>query len=322
MKTNVEWENAEYDIECPRMTQIHFGPPPKQMKPTLIIYHRSDWDGKASKLIALQSIPHAETVGWDYGDPEPDVDKHELIYCIDISLKGLFARPEVCAKTIWIDHHRTAIADFAACKFLSSYLIEGVAACRLAYQYFHALNSGLEYTVEDYRARKVEEPLIITWLGEHDIWDHRQPEAKLANAAMDVLGEEWLTSYLRSQASSYETICQSIGQAALKTKQSLYAEIAQNATKLDNWHGHNWWVINTCLKGSGQFDGLDKVTEERDCMLKWARTPKGIEISLYTDNKKKDLSVIAKSYHGGGHPGACGFLLKSIEELEHVGIVG
>lgn len=283
---------------------------------TLIIYHRSDWDGKASKIIAQKYVPDAETLGWDYGDPTPDVSQYDKIYCVDISLDTLFKDPNVVARTVWVDHHKTSIADYGHLPFLSKYLIDGVAACRLTWNYFSGDNETR--TLEDFRERRVLEPNIIRWLGEHDIWDHRYPEAKIANAGMDVLGEEWLEEYLSLNpfeflydVQEHEKLLINVGQAALKTKEVLYSEISKTATKLNDWNGYNWWVINSALKGSGQFDSLDK-GDGRDCMLKWGLTPKGIEVSLYTDNKSKDLSVIAKKYDGGGHPGACGFIIKAV----------
>ena len=42
-------------------------------------------------------------------------------------------------------------------------------------------------------------------------------------------------------------------------------------------------------------------------------------VSLYNDNSKVDVSAIAKSYKGGGHRGAAGFVIDDINEILKTG---
>jgi oligoribonuclease NrnB/cAMP/cGMP phosphodiesterase (DHH superfamily) len=98
---------------------------------TIIIYHRADFDGIFSREIARRFFgDQAEYIGWDYGDPLPAVPAEAFVYMIDISVEGLMAHEHL----IWIDHHKSAIEKYPAT--IPGYRIDGVAACRLAWQYF------------------------------------------------------------------------------------------------------------------------------------------------------------------------------------------
>jgi hypothetical protein len=86
------------------------------------------------------------------------------------------------------------------------------------------------------------------------------------------------------------------------------------------FEGKKFIAMNTSINGSLQFDSLwlNGGSENHDGMLIFCKTKEGKwTFSLYTTNKDVDLSVIAKKYGGGGHPGACGFSLDYIPWLKH-----
>lgn len=100
---------------------------------TVVLYHRSDFDGIFCREIALKFMPHAILIGWDYGDPEPGkdiIDGTERLYILDLSVPSLMDHPNL----VWIDHHKSAIEKYPA--DIPGYRIDGVAACRLAWQWF------------------------------------------------------------------------------------------------------------------------------------------------------------------------------------------
>lgn len=132
------------------------------MKHIAIIYHDADFDGKLSNEVCRYNLrnlyPEANihSYGWDYGRPVPvphgasegvdDFSGYDQIYIVDLSVDELMARPELRNKIVWIDHHKTAIdkwdsnADGSPTAFGASsfkgYRIDGVAACRLCWQWF------------------------------------------------------------------------------------------------------------------------------------------------------------------------------------------
>lgn len=139
------------------------------MKNIAIIYHDADFDGKLSNEVCRYHLrnlhPEAaiHSYGWDYGRavPIPLIswfdpllgdqfsnawEEYDQIYIVDLSVDELMARPELRNKIVWIDHHKTAIdkwdsnADGSPTAFGASsfkgYRIDGVAACRLCWQWF------------------------------------------------------------------------------------------------------------------------------------------------------------------------------------------
>lgn len=102
------------------------------MKDTIAIYHHADMDGWFCREIARKFLPDAELIGWDYGEPEPAkrLDGSQQLYIMDLSVPSLMDYP----KLVWIDHHRTAIEKYPPS--IAGYRIDGVAASRLAWQYF------------------------------------------------------------------------------------------------------------------------------------------------------------------------------------------
>jgi len=140
----------------------------------ICIYHRADFDGIFCCEILRKAFGDQATyIGWDYKDPLPEIPEGAKVIMADISVEGLMHLPNL----IWIDHHRTAIERYPAS--ISGYRIDGVAACRLAWQYFFSQDPiGLPER-EAYVKRKLVEPLAVRLAGEYDVWDKRDPQADL-----------------------------------------------------------------------------------------------------------------------------------------------
>jgi hypothetical protein len=118
-----------------------------------IIYHDADADGRLSNeacrywLNRLHPNANIHSYGWDYGRPVPqpiqlgDWAEFDAIYIVDLSVDELMARPELRDKIVWIDHHKSAIEKWEANLPLvpgpfAGIRIDGVAACRLCWQWF------------------------------------------------------------------------------------------------------------------------------------------------------------------------------------------
>ncbi len=109
------------------------------MSKTFVIYHSADFDGIFSREIAMMYFAGRADViftGWNYGDPVPPIPADAALYLIDISIPELMDH----AGLIWIDHHKSAIEEFSPA--IRGYRIDGVAACRLAWQWFFTPNAA------------------------------------------------------------------------------------------------------------------------------------------------------------------------------------
>lgn len=277
---------------------------------TTVIYHRADFDGLFCREIARQFLPDAELIGWDYGDPEPakHLDGAQALYILDLSVPSLMDYP----KLVWIDHHKSAIDKYPAT--IPGYRIDGVAACRLAWQWFALSSPGPTWPApvglpgkDHFVARHVTEPLAVRLAGEYDVWDKRDPRAELFQHGLRTRDlTDWWADLLSLDGSSVEVL--------LEAGKSLqYAQTRQNESIIRElgftfqWEGLTWLACNHARYNSLLFTAGLKPEHDACFGFKW--TGKEWSVSLYhaPGREHHDLSTIAVKYGGGGHRGACGF---------------
>lgn len=331
------------------------------MKSLAIIYHDADFDGKLSNEVCRYWLakhhPEAEihSYGWDYGRPLPlpYIDEartttmgwpcFDAIYIVDLSVDELMARPELRDKIVWIDHHKSAIEKWdrrsevaAGPGMFTGVRIDGVAACRLCWQWLafengpHGdprLHPSDTYTPskQDYIDRKVNEPQLIRLAGEYDIWDHRDPNAKILQFGLRACSPREFRELVAWQFDGRPEGCglleNVIGGGRLiksymdKQNEEYAAQMAGDVI----WEGLTFLAINSSHRNSDAF--LGAIKDHHDALLNWRFDPKSklATVSLYHAPGKEhhDLSLIASKYGGGGHRGACGFRV-NLSTLEQI----
>lgn len=288
----------------------------------LVIYHRADFDGIFCYQIAKQFFDQdkgenydVEYLGWDYGDLVPIVTQDTKIYMLDISVDGLMNHPWLN----WVDHHKSAIDKYPST--IQGYRIDGVAACRLAWQYF----AGNQPTKQDFIDRKVDEPWAVRLAGEYDIWDKRDPNAELFQHGLrtrDIDASKWGDSTYWSVLLSHTMEAKAmVNDLLISAKYLQYAETKQNASIIKaagftlEFEGMTFLACNHARYNSFLFTA--GLTPEHDGCFGFAWRKGEWHVSLYHAPGKEhhDLSKIAVKYGGGGHRGACGFRVKTLPFL-------
>lgn len=331
------------------------------MQRIAIIYHKSDYDGILSNEVCRHwlKLQHPETqihsYGWNYGDPVPlpeipcavDGEHHpdnpmatgtellewrfwDIIFIVDLSVDALMSRPDLRDKIVWIDHHKTAIDKWVQQgdkKYgfqFKGYRIDGVAACRLCWQWFlvpqinRTEGDGFSFsypTKQDFIDRNVTEPPLIRLAGEYDIWDHRDRDAATLQLGLraltpsefdDLVGQEFTESgdsRLQFALEKGRIIQSYVDQDAASRMQAAYTI---------EWEGLRF----LCLNGRGNSltfrSRIDEI--QPDALLMWYYDGNKTRVSLYhaPGHEDIDLSVIAKKHGGGGHRGACGFEIRGL----------
>lgn len=313
---------------------------------TIVIYHRADFDGIFCREIARKFLPHAELIGWDYGDPIPTPDvvsADDEIYMLDISIEGLMGHP----KLTWIDHHKSAMEKFGAVR---GYQIDGVAACRLAWQFFtHPEGESPEPIPEkqQFIDRKVSEPWAVRLAGEYDIWDKRDPDAELfqhglKSRDLDGWWEGLLSDESKGCVSHVEELIERGESVQLRPNGNIYVpnlgkRMVSNLLKRGEAIQYAQTKQNeSIIKAAGftiEFEGLKFLAcnharynsflftaglkPEHDGCFGFCWRDGQWVVSLYHAPGKEhhDLSQIAVKYGGGGHRGACGFRVKTLPFL-------
>lgn len=341
------------------------------MKNIAILYHDADMDGRLSNEVCryhlkrLHPDANIDSYGWDYGRPVPTPKlTHQLdhnpnepvraewvlydaIYIVDLSVDELMARPELRDKIVWIDHHKSAIEKWDT-KFagderpFKGIRIDGVAACRLCWAWFTwgKLPKGVLPSKQDtiepltksvFVDRRIKEPYLIRLAGEYDIWDHRDPNAKilqfglrtLSNGQLRDLCEEEFVDALEhgitgGAPSLGELIYHGRAIKAYCDKQNDEYSAAYSHTIM--FEGLTFCALNIGQRGNSDLL-KGGIKPEHDACFAWRYTGNDnmVMVSLYhiAGKEHHDLSKIAVKYGGGGHKGACGFRI-TLLELEEI----
>jgi hypothetical protein len=276
---------------------------------TLTIFHRADFDGLCSEAIARKALgDSSHYLGFDYGDPIPDLAPYETVYLIDISLPVKIML-ESAAKLIWIDHHKSAIEAMKGIQFRESRLIDGVAACRLAWQYF---NNGLKgWSRQDYIDRKVSEPYAVQLLGEFDIWDKRNPDVDLFQLGINVQEPVW-SDLLRSDNYTYIMKIVERGTVIKAYTDIINAQIITERGFDVVFEGLTFRALNIARCNSMTFTAAIKPHHEGCLAYHWNGSKWRFSLYHVDHRKDIDLSIVAVKHGGGGHRGACGFELATL----------
>ncbi len=304
-----------------------------------VIYHRADFDGHFSAAVCAKFLPEdTNFIGWDYNDPKIDFPTG-TVYVVDLSpecFKGIPVR--ATRDLIWIDHHKSSIEKWhhQLGHPFKGYLIDGVAACRLCWQYFTHFardSQAILPTFLDFMDRKVDEPLALTLAGEYDVWDLRDERTLpfqfgltagkytfndgLASMLdkptdLDITGK-WL---FPGDVDTYAIV--NGGKDALNWQRAFAESTFLEKVYLREIEGLTFACLASVhARGSMWFpDHL--IPKEADALLSWRYDGKSVAFSLYhaPGREHHDLSIIATKFGGGGHRGACGFHLELDQALE------
>lgn len=308
---------------------------------TTVIYHRADFDGIFCREIAKKFLPDAELIGWDFGDPPLEWGcLRGTVYVLDLPVDRVAglefpagkgpASAEGFERIIWIDHHKSAIESHP--RNIPGYRIDGVAACRLAWQWFTTVDGNTPRTgreigmpirpagvlpmVQDYKNREVEEPLAVRLAGEYDIWDKRDPDAELFQHGLrskELTAEDWRL-LLSVEVFECKMNPPHIASLLVRGEAVQYAKTQENKDIITSYgftvqfEGLTFLACNHARYNSFLFTA--GIKPEHEALLGFKFDGKRWQVSLYHAPGKEhhDLSLIAVKHGGGGHKGACGFV--------------
>lgn len=270
-----------------------------------VIYHRADFDGIFSREIARRHFGDgASYIGWDYGDPVPEVQAADVIYMIDISIEPLMGH----ANLIWIDHHKSAIEKYG--DKINGWRIDGVAACRLAWRWFNHTACVESTTKEDFIARRVEEPPAVTLAGEYDVWDKRDPRAEVFQHGLRSCEPDFGRLLATSSfADEYLTLMLRRGELLQFARHRENESIIKAQGFTVQFEGLTFIACNAARFNSLLFTAALRPEHDGCLGFCWDGGKAKWKVSLYGVPGKPDvdLAAIAVRHGGGGHKQACGF---------------
>lgn len=287
-----------------------------------VIYHNADFDGIFCREIAKKFLPDATLIGWNFGDPLIPMPPGGIVYILDLSPDCLeidftISRP-IRSRLVWIDHHKTSIEKWP--NDIPGYRIDGVAACRLAWQWFteddfrrnHPNKLPDKHAFVDHEAN---EPLAVRLAGEYDIWDKRDPRADTFQYALrcsPITPTGWEALLSADEGFVFRLLQD--GEVAQRYSQANDASTCKAKTWLMEWERLKFLCINSARFNSLLFAAKDVPETGHDALLGFCFDGKCWTVSLYHAKHRTDLdlSEIAKRHGGGGHRGAAGFTSKTL----------
>lgn len=319
---------------------------------TVCVYHSIDLDGWMSAaivkhwFISTQVVPGnivtieeynknkpespIDFIGYNYGDPIPDLSEYDKVIMCDISfpkeeMRKLFDYTDL----IWIDHHVSAIKDnWAIVDEVEGLLDINFAACELTWQYFFP-NEPM--------------PEIVRLLGRYDCFGSRGTDEEIKVLEFQYGARTVISNYEEAYQWLKENIDFGIKTASHihKLGEAIYSYLCSEARQTYK----NGFEINL---GTRYIGSVDPISNSEDvqvhkfpykfiCINRERFNPINFGIdchkdgydgvacfhyangmwnfSLYNDNGEVDCSIIAKQFGGGGHKGAAGFRIKDINTL-------
>lgn len=277
-----------------------------------VIHHSADFDGLFCREIARHFLPDdTEFIGWDYGQPLVPMPAVGTLYVLDLNPECVL-QPDF-ARIIWIDHHKSAIDKLP--QNLVGYRIDGVAACRLTWQWFVHFFADMLGELPDkaaYIERQVHEPLAVRLAGEYDIWDKRDHRAETFQFGLrsTELGPKQWADLLRTDNQFYasELVGELLETGLLlqRYQRDVDAGVVKRAFEV-KFEGLTFLALNTARCNSLTFESAAQ--PNHDGLMGFYFNGQEWRVSLYHSphHREHDLSTIAVKYGGGGHRGACGF---------------
>lgn len=301
---------------------------------TTVIYHRADYDGLFSAAVCKKFLPDAEFIGWDFGDPLIPCPVEGPIYVVDLPPDCMAwpttetgspdfpARKDWGARLIWIDHHKSSIDKWD--EKIDGYRIDGVAACRLCWQWFtyepelHDDSSLPEHNA--FVGREVQEPLALTLAGEYDVWDKRDERADPFQFGLTSLhpSVDALIEFLGDDGDDLTDRAVRGGRFALEWQKEFATQVCEERSYVREWEGRTFCILASCHARNSMWFPQEAIPKECDALMCWRYDGNRVSFSLYhaPGHEEHDLSQIAVKYGGGGHRGACGFSMSLDEALE------
>ena len=306
------------------------------------IYHSADLDGWMSAAIVkhwfiqkMNNEPINDTIdfiGYNYGQPIPDLSEYDKVIMCDISLpKDEMIKLFENTDFIWIDHHISAINESKHSSVILSYDdSKGIrdtkfAACELTWKYFFP-NETM--------------PEIVRLLGRYDCFGHRGTDEEQKVLEFQYGARQCISNYkeaynhLIDEGMNYKNPEINTLNVIYDKGKSIYKYLCTEAKQVYK----NGFEITlqepfVGLWGSGKDNrkficinkerfnpinfGIDYHKEGYDGCAAFYYDGKNWCFSLYNDNGLVDCSQIAKQYGGGGHKGASGFIIKDINLIIH-----
>jgi hypothetical protein len=269
---------------------------------TVVLYHGPDCpDGYGSAWAAWKSLGDgAVYLPVQYGEPIPETPPGGVVYVVDFSYdRGtLIALAQRSNRVVVIDHHKTARESLYGLSFTGLTVM------------FDMDRSGAVLTWEHFHPGEPV-PLLLRYVQDRDLWRweldrSREFSAALAIDERDFGRWDWLAGYVEIPSG----FCDFADKGALLLKQQA-AHVESLCSKAGTLAvgGHAVPAVNSPLFQSEVGERLCLDHPGSPFAAAYFLKPDGSVVVSLRSRNGFDVSTVAKSYGGGGHAAAAGFVI-------------
>lgn len=288
-----------------------------------ILYHANCSDGTTAALIAMEALgrENCTCLPVKYGDPPPEMPCARNVYIVDFSYpRGILDNilEHISGRLVVLDHHKTAVFDLIgeSQSFLGTlgdgrlllYLDTKLSGAQLAMIHFNQMHRKDLVALSNYVAdrdlwkwkltysREVSEVISNVNLSDFD----ESAESLLSIA--ERLGDDEEFNDLVAEGSALRCRTRRLIEEHLEDVRSFVWSLSPEVTQ------HTKVVCCTAKRIVSEL-GHEMCKSSPLVALVWSPLPDTEEItcSLRSAEEGPDVSAIARTYGGGGHPHAAGF---------------
>lgn len=254
-----------------------------------VLYHKNCMDGKGAAYAAwLKFKENAEYIEVGYGDPLPEIENNSEVYILDFSYpKDILIQLNERCKVVVLDHHKTAQNDLEGLTFAHFNMNKSGAS--LAWEYLHPNEKKNEH---------------INFIEDRDLWNW-----KLKNSKEYSLGAYSLIKNFKDfDKYSFFQLIDAGNNISIYQSQQIESILQNSFVTIMEFDNKEYKVamVNSPILQSELGDELLGKYPDVDFAWVYREDKDNSYVSLRSEDRRKDVSVIAKLFGGGGHRNASG----------------
>lgn len=288
--------------------------------PMKCFYHSADLDGKCSAAIVRRKYPEIELIGINYGEPFPwgSIEHGEPVIMVDFALQPFsdMLRLAELASLVWIDHHKTAMAEADKAGWFHEGQREGYFVDDQCFvPGLRRIGRGACAWTWEYLFSDEQMPRSIQLIAAYDVWDHHAPDCLPFQNGMSLVdngpeAEIWRMLIYPGMMTEDRAMHQIVidGTAIMEYRRRQSEAGAKSLCFDVEIDGLKLLAANVGQTNSQFFDSQwDPEKYHAMCAFVWRPSAGAWSVSLYSTRADVDCGSVCKARGGGGHKGAAGF---------------
>lgn len=282
------------------------------------IFHHCDHDGRcAAYLLKYYLDMNSEFISKsDFIETDYNTVIDRSIFSIDERVYFLDYHPKVEEDYIWLrkntqlfifDHHRSAIEDITRWESENEFI-------NPIYRILDESRSGCKIVYDELLSKRYffYEPYFVTLINDYDTWSHNYQDTFPFFYGLQLLDTNPFSKiwdqFIDDKDQEHTKVIIDSGRIIYQYQINYDMNELRNIGFEIEFEGYQCLCINRWRSSSNTFSSYP----DYKIYISFYYDGSKWTVGLYSRSKDTDVSVIAKKYGGGGHPGSAGFQCKTL----------